>query len=396
VFGYHGREAAGGAVLVAPGRHMEVRALNDARKTRTEGRLGILHVTYQGDTSGQTTVILELARGQAAAGHDVLVGCRAESLLAGRARDAGLAVASLAFDAGAGTADAIGRILAERDIDVLNAHSSLDRRAAIAARGRNVRAALVFTRHQRTLTFPLEMWWQSRQIERYIAVSPSVARGIIGRGAQPAKVRTVPNGLPPGFLATVPADAIAAARAVLERLPGAPIVGVVARRKEQEMVLRAARHIRRPLNIAFVGIPSEPALAMLAESLPVHAVTFVPFVTDPRPYYACLGVSLLPSRLEGLSITQLETLALGIPFVGSRAAGIPDLVTDGVEGLLVEHDDDVAWAGAIERVLDDRALAASLCEAGRRKVLESYTFERTLAGTEAVYHEAVAERARRH
>ena len=369
--------------------------MNDARRTRAEGRLGILHVTYQGDTSGQTTVIFELARGQAAAGHDVLIGCRAESLLAGRAHDAGLAVAPLVFEREADTAGAVGRVLAERNIDVLNAHSSLDRRAAIAARRRGVRAALVFTRHQRTLTFPLEMWWQSHRIERYIAVSPSVARGIIGRGAQAGKVRVVPNGLPPEFLAPVPAAAVAAARAKLERIPGAPIVGVMARRKEQEIVLRAARHIRRPLNIAFVGIPSEPALAVLADALPHHAVTFVPFVTDPRPYYACLGASLLPSRLEGLSITQLETLALGIPFVGSRAAGIPDLVTDGVEGLLVEHADELAWAGAIERVLDDGALATRMREAGRRKVLESYTFERTLAGTEAVYREAVAQRTGR-
>jgi glycosyltransferase involved in cell wall biosynthesis len=369
--------------------------MTDVRRSRAEGRLGILHLTYQGDTSGQTTVILELARGQTAAGHDAVIGCRADSLLAGRARDAGVTVAPMTFDRPADSAAAIARLIGDRHVDVVNAHSSLDRRAAIAARAKDSQAALVFTRHQRTLTFPLELWWQSRHIERWIAVSPSVARGIIGRSAQRAKVRVVPNGLPPEFLGPVDEAAVAAAHATLERLPGAPIVGVVARRKEQEIVLRAARHIKRPLNIAFVGIPSEPALETLAAALPRHAVTFVPFVADPRPYYACLRASLLPSRLEGLSITQLETLALGIPFIGSRAAGIPDLVTEGVEGLLVEHEDEVAWARAIERVLEDDALAARMRQAGQRKVLETYTFERTLAGTEAVYREAIAERAQR-
>ncbi|HKQ56539.1 MAG TPA: glycosyltransferase family 4 protein, partial [Candidatus Eisenbacteria bacterium] len=170
------------------------------------------------------------------------------------------------------------------------------------------------------------------------------------------------------------------------------IIGVVSRRKAQEVLLRAARQIARPLNIAFVGIASEPLLARLAAEAPQHAVTFVPFVKDPRPYYACLDVSALPSRQEGLSIAQLESMALGIPFVGSRYAGIPDLVTDGVDGLLVEHADTRAWAAAIERLLDDPALAARLSGAARTKVLETFTFDRTLARTEAVYREAIAVR----
>jgi glycosyltransferase involved in cell wall biosynthesis len=128
--------------------------------------------------------------------------------------------------------------------------------------------------------------------------------------------------------------------------------------------------------------------------MPRHRVTFVPFVTDPRPYYACLTVSALPSLQEGLSIAQLESMALAIPFVGSRAAGIPDLTTDGVDGLLVSHADTRGWASAIERLLDDPAFAARLATAGRRKVLESYTFAATLARTEAVYRDAVAERTR--
>ena len=120
-----------------------------------------------------------------------------------------------------------------------------------------------------------------------------------------------------------------------------------------------------------------------------------------RPHRHCFCCNVrsrgrIHSRQEGLSIAQLESMALGIPFVGSRYAGIPDLTTNGVDGLLVEHGDTRAWGRAIERLLDDPELAARLASAGRAKVLESFTFERTLARTEDVYRQAIAARGLRN
>jgi glycosyltransferase involved in cell wall biosynthesis len=358
------------------------------------GRLSILHACWEGHPSGQTRVIIDLARGQSSSGHRVGVACPAGSPLEQMVRAAGIDAAPLVFGRPPATGAVLAGIARGRGVDLVNAHSSLDRKAVLWARARGgLTAAVVFTRHVRTLTFPPRLWWQSRQVDRIIAVSGDVSRRLIGRGAQRGKIVVVPNGLPPGFLAHPPdAVAIAAARKHLERLPGAPIVGVVSRRKAQEVLLKAARHIERPLNLAFIGIAEEPDFQRLAAGLPHHAVTFVPFVADPRPYYACLSISALPSRQEGLSIAQLESMALGIPFVGSRYAGIPDLTTDGVDGLLVAHGDARAWARAIERLLSEPELAARLAAAARRKVLESFTFDRTLARTEAVYREAIAVR----
>jgi glycosyltransferase involved in cell wall biosynthesis len=360
-------------------------------------RLSILHACWEGHPSGQTRVILDLARGQIAAGHRLGVACPAGSPLEEMVRAAGVTAAPLVFGAPPATGAVIARIAVKHGADLVNAHSSRDRKAVLWARAHGgMTAAVVFTRHVRTLTFPPRLWWQSRQVDRIIAVSGDVARRLIARGAVRSKIVVVPNGLPPEFLRDPPGEAaVAAARAHIGRLAGAPIVGVVSRRKAQEVLLRAARHIERPLNIAFIGIAAEPMLERLAAAAPRHAVTFVPFVADPRSYYACLAVSALPSRQEGLSIAQLESMALGIPFVGSRYAGIPDLTTDGVDGLLVTHGNPRAWARAIVRLLDEPGLAARLAEAGRRKVLETFTFARTLARTEAVYREAIAERAKR-
>ena len=357
-------------------------------------RLSILHTCWEGHPSGQTRVILDLARGQVAAGHRVAVACPTSSPLERMVREAGVSAAPLSFGRPRATGATLARIAGARSADVVNAHSSRDRKAVLWARAHGgLEAAVVFTRHVRTLTFPPRLWWQSRQVDRIIAVSGDVARRLVARGAIREKIVVVPNGLPPDFLARPPEpNTVATAREQIARRPGAPIIGVVSRRKAQEVLLRAAHHIERPLNIAFVGIGPDSALERLASRQPRHAVTFVPFTADPRPYYACLAVSALPSRQEGLSIAQLESMALGIPFVGSRYAGIPDLVTDQVDGLLVEHGDTRAWARALERLLDDPVLAARLSEAARRKVLSSFTFDRTLEQTEAVYREAIAVR----
>src|SRR5439155_18355105 len=169
----------------------------------------------------------------------------------------------------------IARVALEQRADLINAHSSRDRKAVLWARRHgHLSEAVVFTRHVRTLTFTLRLWWQSRGVDRIIAVSGDVARRLVTRGAPGRKIAVVPNGLPPGFLAGTPdPTAVAVARARIAPLAGAPVIGVVSRRKAQEVLLKAARHIRRQLNIALIGIGPEVALEKLAATTPRHRVT---------------------------------------------------------------------------------------------------------------------------
>jgi glycosyltransferase involved in cell wall biosynthesis len=71
-------------------------------------------------------------------------------------------------------------------------------------------------------------------------------------------------------------------------------------------------------------------------------------------------VLVLPSRSEGLGRVVVEAFCRGRGVVGSRVGGIPDIVEDGVTGLLVPPGDAVALADALVRVLDDRPLAERL------------------------------------
>lgn len=100
----------------------------------------------------------------------------------------------------------------------------------------------------------------------------------------------------------------------------------------------------------------------------------LPGSTDDVPaFLAGLDVAVLASRAEGLPNAVLEAMAAGRPVVATRVGAVPELIDDGVHGLLVPPGDADALAAAILRLLGDPALARSLAEAARKRVVERYS-----------------------
>jgi glycosyltransferase involved in cell wall biosynthesis len=94
---------------------------------------------------------------------------------------------------------------------------------------------------------------------------------------------------------------------------------------------------------------------------------------------------VLPSYAEGLPMALLEAMAAGCPVVATRVGGIPDLVTDGVDGLLVPPGDPDALAAALLRVLRDRDFAQRLGNAARETIANRYAAGRSLERMECIY-----------
>jgi glycosyltransferase involved in cell wall biosynthesis len=78
-------------------------------------------------------------------------------------------------------------------------------------------------------------------------------------------------------------------------------------------------------------------------------------------------VFVLASDYEGLPVALMEAAAVGLPVVATAVGGVPEVVTDGVEGVLVPPKDPLALADAIERLVTDEALRARLAAAARRR-----------------------------
>src|SRR5437867_8041510 len=357
--------------------------------------LTVLQLTHQGGGSGSTTIIADLSRQLARRGHRVLVGCRPDTKLAHLARDAGLELVPLDFRRLGPLARALEEVTDREGVDVVNSNATRDRRALTGLRWRRrLGRPFVVPRQTMPLTSPAELLAVGLSADRTIAVSHAVARALRRRLHPAGRLRIVTNGIDVARVDAPPSeDDMAAARAALGELAGRPVVLVLARRKDQHVLLRGLAGLERPVVLACVGIEADPELRGIEPTLPArHRVVYVPFTDRPLAFCRLAAVSALPSRIEGLSISLLETMALGLPVVASDAGGNPDLITSGETGLLVPPLDSAAWATALARVLDDRALAVRIARRGRELVRREFTLERTAERTEVVYREALERR----
>jgi glycosyltransferase involved in cell wall biosynthesis len=360
----------------------------------------VLQVLHQGGGAGSVTSTLHLSLGLARAGLEVGLVCPPGSEVEAGARAGGLEVIALSLlpRSRRANAAALGRLIAGRAVDLVNSQSSRDRQALtlLALRGR-LAVPLVLTRRQMPRTFLVENWLAGRAADRVIAVSRAVAAALVRRGTPARKLVVIPNGLVPERVdGPLAAPAVEAWRARIGWTEGQRTVGIVARPKDQRVVLRALARVRTPIRLVLAGAGDDPGLAAVARAVaPPHAAVALPFLPEVRPLYQLLDVVLLPSRIEGLSQSLLEAMALGKPVIASAAAGNLDLVTPEVDGLLVAAQDPAAWAAALDRLLADAALARRLGEAARHTARVTFSLERTVARTVALYRELTAARLAR-
>jgi glycosyltransferase involved in cell wall biosynthesis len=132
-------------------------------------------------------------------------------------------------------------------------------------------------------------------------------------------------------------------------------------------------------------------VAELGLSSRVH---FTGFRSDVPALLAAASISVLPSWSEGLSNTVLESMAAGVPVVATRVGGNPELIEDGVHGLLVPPRDVKNLTQAICALLREPGRARALGEAGRARVRERFSIARMVRETEALY-DALLEQRRR-
>ena len=98
-----------------------------------------------------------------------------------------------------------------------------------------------------------------------------------------------------------------------------------------------------------------------------------------RTFYSAASAFALPSFAEGIPVVLMEAMAMGIPCVSTRIAGIPELIRDGVDGLLVAASDVDELTDALARLMDAPELRRKLAESGRQRVLAHYDLDRNVA-----------------
>ena len=107
-----------------------------------------------------------------------------------------------------------------------------------------------------------------------------------------------------------------------------------------------------------------------------------------------LDVAVCASDFEGSPLAVMEYMEAGLPIVATRVGGVPDLIDDGVHGLLVEPGSPIGLAQAIEDLLSDRVRASALGQHARERRRREFDLDVMVGNIEALYEELLATRAR--
>lgn len=296
----------------------------------------------------------------------------------------------------------VGRLvslLRRERVDLVHTHLPLAGVLARLARRRGGVRWLVYTEHNlpsryRLLTRQLNAATYAAN-DAVIAVSQEVAGRVAryGRRGRPRLV-TIPN--------AIDADELAAQAATRETVcrefgfpPDARVVVHVANlvpKKGHRYLLAAARRVldREPrARFLLVGLgPLARRLTAESRRLGLNGqVVFAGFRPDAVALMGGADLVVLPSVHEGLPLTLLEAMALGRPVVASRVGGVPEVVTSGETGVLVEPMDVDALAAQILALLGDPALRERLGEGARRQVRRRYGMAQMVAAVEDVYRQ---------
>jgi glycosyltransferase involved in cell wall biosynthesis len=354
----------------------------------------IMQVLHQGGGAGSVTSTLHLSLGLARAGLHIRFVCPPGSEVERLALAGGLEVHPLELLPKSGWSNAakLATLIQHAPVDLVNSQSARDRQALtlLAVTGK-LRVPFVATRRQMPHTLFPANWVTSRMASRMVAVSRAVGEALRRRGTPRRKLAVIPNGLVTERIDVPVSDAaLAEWRARIGWEPSRRTIGVVARPKDQSVVLQALEAVKTPVRLVLAGVDPTSELGRGASRAPDrHAVICLPFTPQVRPLYDLLELALLPSRSEGLSQALLEAMALGKPVIASGATGNLDLVTDGVDGRLVAPRDPAEWASAIDALLSQPVEAQRLGQAARVTAREKFSLQRTVERTIALYQEVL-------
>jgi glycosyltransferase involved in cell wall biosynthesis len=234
-----------------------------------------------------------------------------------------------------------------------------------------------------------------RCFSRIVTVSEYMKHELVEKKRVAAdRISVIPNGVEPGEFEDLPTRSRARAEIGLEENTMAVgLVGRLHHLKGADYLLAAIPRVlasRPDVKFVLIGAgPEEQSLKALAEELGVSdAVRFAGYRRDARRLMPAFDVVVLPSRDEAQSISLLEAMACRRPVVAANVGGVPEVVDDGITGLLYPAGNVHALAEAILALLNDGARRKAMGEAGQQRVADRFSRQSMLRETVALYEHA--------
>jgi len=238
-----------------------------------------------------------------------------------------------------------------------------------------------------------------RQANAYIALTAFERDYLINRGIKAEKISVIGPG--------VKVDDFAKGNGEIVRKQygwqDAPVIATMGKqtaRKRFDVLMKAmqevwAIHPDARLLIAGARTPYSHQLEALVTTLSSQQRSLVTIVNDfpeedkPDLLAAC-DLFILPSGQESFGIAFLEAWACGKPVIGARVGAIPSVIEEGRDGLLYKYPDPNDMAKVILKLLCDPSQRTKIGKAGRKKILENYTWEIAIERLRSLYSEEIA------
>jgi len=353
--------------------------------------------------SGVPHHVLDLVRSLDPARFRLALACPRESLLWDELEGSGVELHAISPAREAGPADVRSLVTLARLVrgaDVVHGHSAKAGflvRLAAALAGR--RSACLFTPHG------WSFWSAGGATGRlYLSLERLAAHwcrtiitlsaderdaGLTAGVGSPARYEVIPNGIELARFARTPEPVVGR---VL-------VVGRFSPPKRHDLVLRAFAGVQGRFpgsELWFVGDGDDrPAAERLAAELGVQGATrFLGVRHDVPDLLAQAACFVLASDYEGCPLSVIEAMAAGVPVVATSVGGVPEVVQDGVTGILGEPGQPDGLARGLAEVLGDERRAVELGRAGRELAQQRFSREQMAAATARIYERVVAQSSR--
>ncbi len=219
-------------------------------------------------------------------------------------------------------------------------------------------------------------------VTQYVAVCEAAKNAAINReGIRPDKIQVIPIGVPPQTIPREQRDEIRRQFNIAEN--AWPVIGVLANLRD----MKGHRHIIHALpailrenpDAVFLFAGRDDSKGAIREVARHHevdsAIRFLGFVEDTPSVLAAMDIFLLPSYWEGFPVSILEAMQAGVPVIATHVGGIPEMIRDGQDGLLISPKSPEAIAQAVNRLANDFALRATLARSADAHFQSSFTID---------------------
>ncbi|MEJ2633739.1 MAG: glycosyltransferase family 4 protein [Calditrichia bacterium] len=370
-------------------------------------KLRILEICFSNGKGGLELYMANIGQYLAERGHQVWYGAKADSFLYEKlsTREVSLFPMTpkrryLDFK----IANKIAATIRENKIDIIHAHQSADLSTLILSRNKAGRGKLVFTQQMESSRTKKDLFhrWVYGNLDALIAITDRIKnQAEKNTPLPPQKIHRLYYGIDLKRFKPDPRQRDSSRKkfGISSEEVAIGMVGRLEEGKGQHILLQGMGRLQEQLprvKVLLIGSETvgqrgyESRLKRLAEELGIgQRVIFTGFQEDVPAVSAALDITVLATKKETFGLSLIETMAQEIAPIGTAAGGVPEIIEDDMNGLLVPSFDIDALANALQKLINDPALRKRLGVRARKTVQEKFNLENHLAGLEKIFFDVI-------